>query len=237
MKTTVLGIAALAAIAGIASAHTTYLDPFGLNSDVDPFFLNQGFNHLDLAAVEAANHSLGHFDMEILVNADIAATNWGKFNIYFDTQPGGRTDSAWGRAVTAGQEADWFVGGWADGGGGAELYQATPGGWQLVSATYNPGSLLSVSLANAAAGVWALELDWGVMGLTAGQHIGLDVVTTAGGTTDPGVDHLSLSSIATPNWSTPSTGGAFLEYHVEPAPGSLAALGLAGLFAGRRRRA
>lgn len=232
----VIGVAAIAAMAGAASAHVTYLDPFGVQSDVDPFFLNQGFRHLDLVAVEAENHTLNEFGMNILVDADIAATNWGKFNIYFDTQPGGRTDSAWGRAITAGQQADWFVGGWADGGGGAELYQATPGGWQLVSATYNPGSLLEVHLGNAAAGVWELHLDWGLMGLSPGQHIGLDVVTTAGGTTDPGVDHLSLNTIATPNWSTPSVGGAFLEYHVEPAPGSIAVLGIAGLIAGRRRR-
>lgn len=231
-----LAIAALAAIAGVANAHVTYLDPFGANSDVDPFFLNQGFRHLDLVAVEAANHNLAEFGMDILVDADIAATNWGKFNIYFDTQPGGRTDSAWGRAATVGQEADWFVGGWADSGGGAELYQATPGGWTLVSATYNPGSLLEVHLGNAAAGVWSLHLDWSIMGLSVGQHIGLEVLTTAGGGGDPGVDHLSLSSIATPNWSTPSVGGAFLDYEVEPAPGSLAVLGIAGLLSGRRRR-
>jgi hypothetical protein len=236
MKQVVLGVAALAAVAGVAAAHETYLDPFGAQSDVDPFFLGQGFGHLDLAAVDVSNHVLQSMHMDILVNGDIAATNWGKFNIYFDTQPGGRTDNAWGRSITAGQEADWFIGGWADGGGGAELYQATPGGWTLVNATYNPGSVMEVHLTNAAAGVWSLHLDWTMFGLTPGQEIGLDVVTTAGGTADPGVDHLSLDTIATPNWSTPSVGGMFEHYHVEPAPGSIAVLGIAGMLAGRRRR-
>ena len=227
---------AMAIVAGNASAHEVYLDPFGASSDVDQFFLSQGFNHLDLSAVEAANHSLNEFEMDILVNGDIAATNWGKFNIYFDTQAGGRTDNPWGRAITTGQEADWFIGGWADGGGGAELYQATPGGWTLASATYNPGSVMEVHLGSAAAGVWSMHLDWSMFNLSVGQHIGLEVATTAGGTSDPGVDHLSLSSIATPNWSTPSVGGSFKEYHVEPAPGSVAVLGIAGMLAGRRRR-
>lgn len=233
----IVSIAAIAAVAGIASAHTTYLDPFGATSDVDPFFLSQGFKHLDLVAAEVGNHDLNEAHFEILVDADIAATNWGKFLIYFDTAPGGRTDNPWGRNVVAGQGAEFFIGGWADGGGGAELYQATGTGWNLVSATYNPGSLMQVDLANAAAGVYGLQLDWTVMGFSGGEEIGLDFVTTAGGGGDPGVDHISLGTIATPNWSTGSVGGDFVHYHVEPTPGSLAVLGAAGLLTSRRRRA
>jgi MYXO-CTERM domain-containing protein len=62
------------------------------------------------------------------------------------------------------------------------------------------------------------------------------VVTTGGGGGDPGVDHLSLATIATPNWQTGSSSGAFLDYHVEPAPGTVAVVGLAGILAARRRR-
>lgn len=235
---TVLGLAAVAALAGAASAHTTYLDPFGMSSDVDPFFLNQGFHHLDLAAAEVFNAG-GVFQFEVLVDADIAATNWGKFLVAIDTIPGqGRTDNAWGRNVQWGGGADFFVGSWVDGGGGAEVYGANPGGWSLLGATYNPGPQpLSVDLSDAAAGVWRLTLNQALLGVTPGQIIGLDIVTTAGGTTDPGVDHLSLGTIATPDWNTGSVGGAFLEYEVEPAPGSIAVLGIAGLIAGRRRRA
>ena len=50
------------------------------------------------------------------------------------------------------------------------------------------------------------------------------------------VSNGSDGTIATPNWSTGSTSGPFLEFEVEPAPGSIAVLGIAGLIAGRRRR-
>ena len=234
---TVLGLAAIAALAGAASAHTTYLDPFGASSDVDPFFLNQGFRHLDIAAVEVLNEA-GTFQFDVLVDADIQATNWGKFLIAIDTIPGqGRTDNPWGRAITWGNGADFYIGGWADGGGGAEVYADNGGGWTLLGATYNPGPQpLSVDLANAAGGVWHLNLSEALLGVIPGQIIGLDVAITAGGTTDPGVDHLSLGTIATPDWGTPSVGGAFLDYEVEPTPGTIAVLGAAGLLAGRRRR-
>lgn len=236
MKLHAVGVAAVAAVVGVAGAHTTYLDPFGLNSDVHPFFINQGFNHLDLVATEVHNHG-NHFHFEVLVNANIQATDWGKFLIYFDTAPGGRTDNPWGRNITTANEANFFIGGWADGGGGAELYQATPGGWNLVDASYLPGSMMHVHLDNAVAGVWELEFNASIMGVVGGQLIGLDVVTTAGGTSDPGVDHLSLSTFATPDWGTGSVSGPFLDYVVEPTPGSLAVMGIAGLLAGRRRRA
>lgn len=237
MKSVLLGVAAIAALAGAASAHTTYLDPFGVGGDVDPFFLNQGFNHLDLVAAEMFNDN-GTFEFDIVANADIAATNWGKFLVFIDTVPGGRTDNPWGRNVTTTNGADFYIGGWADGGGGAEVYQVIGGNWQLIGATYNPGPQpLSVDLANASAGVYHINLDESILGVTGGQSIFLDFVTTAGGTTDPGVDHLSLGTIATPNWSTGSVSGDFLKYEVEPTPGSIAVLGLAGLMAGRRRRA
>ena len=236
MKRRLLCVAAVAAAAGIASAHTTYLDPFGASSDVDPFFLNQGFHHLDIVAAEVENES-GAFNFDIVVDADIAATNWGKFLIFLDTVPGGRTDNPWGRAITSGAEADFYIGGWADGGGGAEIYQVVGGAWTLIGATYSTFPGAGVDLTNAAGGLWNVSVNESVFGVTPGQIIGLDMVITAGGTTDPGVDHLSLGTIATPDWNTPSVGGAFLDYEVEPAPGSIAVLGIAGLLAGRRRRA
>ncbi|MEZ6234997.1 MAG: hypothetical protein R3B68_12495 [Phycisphaerales bacterium] len=239
MKSRLLCVAAIAAAAGVASGHTTYLDPFGMSSDVDPFFLNQGFNHLDIAAVEVENES-GAFNFDIVVNADIASgtgTDWGKFLIFLDTAPGGRTDNPWGRSITSGAEADFYIGGWADGGGGAEIYQVVGGAWTLIGATYTTFPGAGVDLSNAAGGLWNVQVDEAVFGVTPGQIIGLDVVITAGGGGDPGVDHLSLGTVATPDWGTPSVGGAFLDYEVEPAPGSVAVLGIAGLLAGRRRRA
>lgn len=231
----------LIATVGTAGAHMTYLDPFGSSSDVDPFFLNQGFRHLDLVAVELDNHDNGfHFDL--LVDADISSgtgTDWGKFLVFLDTVPGqGRNDNPWGRGITSANGADYFIGAWADGGGGAELYRATPTGWDFVSNAMhmNPAGM-HVRLTNAAAGVFHVGLLESALGSPAiGSTIFLDVATTGGSGGDPGVDHLSLDTIATNGWGTPSTSGTFLDYEVEPAPGSIAVLGIAGLFAGRRRR-
>ncbi|MEZ6234996.1 MAG: hypothetical protein R3B68_12490 [Phycisphaerales bacterium] len=242
MKKTFVAAAAIAALAGIASAHTTYLDPFGMSSDVDPFFLNQGFNHLDIVAVELDNHDMG-FHMDIVVNADISSatgTDWGKFLVFYDTIPGqGRNDNPWGRNIASSNGADYFIGGWADGGGGAELYRATPTGWEFVSdATHMNPAGLHVRLTDAAAGLFHVGVGSHALGNPAvGSNVYLDVATTGGSGGDPGVDHLSLNSIATSGWGMGSTSGDFLEYEVEPAPGSLGVLGIAGLLAGRRRRA
>jgi hypothetical protein len=75
-----------------------------------------------------------------------------------------------------------------------------------------------------------------LMGLNSDQTFTFDVVTTAGGGNDPGVDHLSRGDQATPGWGTASTAGSFLSYTI-PAPGAVSVLGLAGLAAARRRRA
>jgi MYXO-CTERM domain-containing protein len=80
---------------------------------------------------------------------------------------------------------------------------------------------------------WTISLA--AMGLSAGQTFYFDVATSGGGS-DPGVDHLSRSTEATPGWGTASTAGPFLAYTVTPAPGAVALLGVAGLVGTRRRR-
>ena len=65
---------------------------------------------------------------------------------------------------------------------------------------------------------WTIPLA--SMGLASGDVVRFDVATSDADPGSPGVDHLSRSDIATPNWKTPSVAGEFLEYQVTDTPGS-----------------
>ncbi len=225
--------AALALLCGGASAQVNYADPTG---DLGAAFT--GFPHLDLVNVSMNNDATNLF-IDITVNGDIAATNWGKYCILFDTKPGGVSSPSnpWGRAINTPELNDFWLGSWVDSGGGAQLWKNNGVVWDgsEFAATYIGGSGMSHSLANAATGTVSFTIALSNLGLVIGNTFFFDVMSTAGGTTDPGVDHLSLAVAATPDWGTPSNSGQYRSYTVIPTPGTLALAGL-GLLAGCRRR-
>jgi MYXO-CTERM domain-containing protein len=105
------------------------------------------------------------------------------------------------------------------------------GGWNLT------GGLSGADASQHAAGRQIFSVALADLGLSVGDVILFDVVSTGGGN-DPGVDHLSNSAFATDDWGVTSTAGQFLAYTIAPipTPGALALLGLGGLVTSRRRR-
>lgn len=245
MSKTTLSIALLSLLAGAASADV-YADNTGNHldgGDVHDFFYSQGFTHLDITSVEMTNDA-DFLYISINVDADIDATNWGKYIVGFDTGRNAGDNStdpgSWNRNVDWGRGITDFIGSWADDGGsgaGAELRSWDGAAWGLTDATYAAGTDIMASDAGHAAGVQMLTVSLASLGLSVGDVLQFDVFATGGGA-DPGVDHLSRNDFATDDWGNQSLAGNFLSYTIAPipAPGSMALLGLGGFVAARRRR-
>jgi len=187
---------------------------------------DNGFDNLDIASVNMSDDG---------VNLTIAVTtrgfqNWTKYMMYFDTSPtGGTSSNAWSRPVDlSGASIEYYLGSWVDApSNNTQFVTWTGSAWNWGSEMYLTNAVQGNSVK------WTISLA--AMGLSAGQTFYFDVATSGGGN-DPGVDHLSRSTEATPGWGTASTAGPFLAYTVTPAPGAVALLGVAGLVGTRRRR-
>lgn len=227
---TVFALVALAGLAAAAQAQVTYND-----SSNDLF--NNGFDHLDITSV-VVSHDASNIYFTVNTRGNVAATAWGKYMIGINTGAANAdAGNGWGRPINFnGQLINFWVGSWADNGGsgfGGELRQMDgAGGNNLLDATYLAGTMIS--------GTSTVSQNFTVsraaLGLTGNQSFSFDVMTSGGGGGDPGVDHLSNSGLATTDWSVGSTAGTFLSYTI-PAPTTAGLLGLAGVVAGRRRRA
>lgn len=230
----ILMAAAVAALAGAASA-----DVFNDNSgstndggDLDAFFADQGFNHLDIVSVTITNDATNLY-VDIQLNADLDATAWGKYALAINngTSPSD-AGNGWGRNIDwNGQTITHWVATWADDGGtgiGGQVWSFN-GGWS------ETGSLAGTDDSQHAAGRQIFTVALADLGLGFGDVMLFDVVSTGGGN-DPGVDHLSRADAATNDWGVTSVAGNFLAYTIVPAPSAFALLGLGGLTAARRRR-
>jgi MYXO-CTERM domain-containing protein len=221
MKIRSLSVLAIpSALSLAAAAHA------GVYSDATFDLFDNGLDNLDISSVSVSDDG---------VNLSVAVTtrgfqNWTKYMMYFDTaNTGGTSTNAWSRPVDlSGASIEYYVGSWVD--------QASDNS-QLVAwdgAAWNWGGVqVSSNSVSGSTVTWSFSLA--SMGLSAGQTFSFDVATSGGGN-DPGVDHLSRSTPATPGWATASIAGPFLSYTVTPAPGAVALLGVAGLIGARRRR-
>ncbi len=225
MKKVLLSAALIAGLSGVASA-TPYNDSVG-----DTF---GGVDNLDIMSVNITDDGTNiTFDIE--VNADLDATNWGKYALGINNGSGfSDAGNPWGRNIDwgLGQTITHWVATWADADGsgiGGQVWSYDGGAWN------ETGSLFGTDDSLHASGRQIFTIALADLGLSAGDTFTFDVISTGGGA-DPGVDHLSNSGMATPDWGTTSVGGQFLSYTVTPTPGSMALLGLGGLVATRRRR-
>lgn len=228
MKSVVF-VAGLALVAGAASAD--------VYNDATGELFDNGFTHIDIQSVTVTNDSQ-YLYFEISNVGLVSDTNWGKYMIALDYAAGGATDNPWGpRPIDFnGVEIDGWIGTWADDGGsvqfGGEVYNYSGGAWNLLGATYNGDT----NIAGLSAGTQMVQIAFADLGLSVGDTINFDVMSSGGGGGDPGVDHLSRADMATTDWSVGSVSGAFLSYTLVPAPGTAALMGLGGLVAVRRRR-
>lgn len=220
-----MALAALVAATGAASAAQTYNDATG-----DLFDNTMG--HMDIRSVTLSNTATT-LSITLNVNGNAAATSWGKYLFMFDINgnASGRADNPWGRIInTNGRLNDAYIGSWVDQNPDsfAQTWRDT-GGWSQTNTVVVDRSL-------AAIGTIKYTINLADLGMVAdGSTIYFDVMTT-GSNADPGVDHLSRNTMATPGWGTESTAGNYLAYTLIPSPGTLALVGLGGLVAGRRRR-
>lgn len=235
MNKCVLAAAAIAAIAGVASADV-YNDNVGNHlggGDLHDFFANQGFNHLDIVSVEVTNDAT-HLYFDILLNANLDATNWGKYMVAINTGTGTATDNPWGpRPINFGTGISHWIGTWADDWGsgiGGQFWSHDGANWNLTA------GLAGTDDSQHAAGHQRFSVLLADLGVGVGDVIRFDVMSSGGGGGDPGIDHLSRSDYATDNWGMPSASGTFLAYTIIPAPGTAMLAGLCGMLAARRRR-
>lgn len=230
LRTLVAGAAAVG-FAGLAHADV-YNDSVG-----DLFQDASGFAHLDIASVEVSNDATKLY-LTLNLAGDAINPDWGKYGVMLDTRGGGTNTptNPWVRNINSSNLNDFWIGSWVNGGGGAQLWEFDGVNWFEKTATYS-GSEISQDLSAAAAGTVAWAIDLATLGLTVGDVVLFDVITTGGTDGDPGVDHLSRLDLATGGWGEASTAGNYLAYTIVPAPGAAALLGFGGLLAARRRRA
>ncbi len=221
MKKSLLMSLAVAALAGSASA-TLYTD--ATNEVTVP---GGPFPHLDIVSVDVTN-TASTITFDFRLNGDIQSTSWGKYCLLIDTKAGGDTaGNPWGpRHVDMPTGADYWVGSWVDGGGGAQLW-SYGGSW---SQTASPSG--TISQFNR-----SLTMNLSDLGLNLGDTFCFDALSTGGGGGDTATDLLSQASSSASNWGDWAHAGC-LSYRVVPEPASVVAMmaGL-GLTLIRRKRA
>ncbi|NOX57552.1 MAG: PEP-CTERM sorting domain-containing protein [Planctomycetes bacterium] len=198
----------------VPASATVYTDVTGetLSNDI-----------MDIASVEVTNTATD-VSFAITLVGDIAATDWGKYLVAIDTVAGGDTASnAWGRNFSMTSGMDYFIGSWADAGGGAELYN-----WD--GAAWAGPALSSPALAQFTT---TITIPLASIGLTAGDSFDFDVLTTGGGLTDGVMDSLGNAAVQG-DWGDATTTNA--QTYVTPEPATLGLLAIGGVLALRRRR-
>jgi len=92
--------------------------------------------------------------------------------------------------------------------------------WKMGQTQWSNSGSIRPDLTNASSGTIKWTFPLSSIGLQNGDTIRFDIATSGSGTSDPGVDHLSRSDLATDGWGTPSTSGEFLEYTLAGGSGN-----------------
>lgn len=190
------------------------------------------FPHIDITSVLVTNTSTD-LTFQINLNGSPIATNWGKYNVIMNSPAVsgadmGASGNPWARPYSLAGGANKFIGGWADqASNNAQNWSYTGSGWNLDSTTSSVITASSLS--------YTVPLAW--LGLSAGDTLLFDVVTTGGGGGDTAIDTLSRSTGEVANWGdTTVVKGVSYKVQAVPEPASMIALGVGAAAMLRRRR-
>ncbi len=178
--------------------------------------------HFDIVSVTVSNNADNLvIAVEVAGPIDVGGdTDAGRFVVFFDTGPGGGLDNPWGREIIASAPAEYFLGGWTDGGGGFLFYAWNAGDtdWDQLYASFADSGGISVDLSEKADGIVRYTIPLARLDLATLDSFDFDVVSTndRGAPIEPGIDHLSNPAQATPDYDTPSIAGDYVTYTVQP---------------------
>lgn len=193
---------------------THYTDTAGdvFLADTDP--------HFDILSVSLANDQT-----DLLAEVTVAGpidvggnTDQARIIFFFDTRPGGSTTNPWGRRINTATNADFFLGSWTDNGGGFIFYEWNGSEWVWLHASFNNPGGIGQDLSDKAQGVTRYNIPLALLGLNDTDAFAFDAVTTndRNAPFEPGLDHLSNPSQATPNYDTASTAGVYPTHTLSP---------------------
>ena len=235
-------VAAVAAITSVlqvnANPGVIYNDATG---DIDPGIAT-GNGTLDLVSMEVS-HTATDIQFKLTVNGNIGSTDWGKFMVGIANNKGYGTSTSdgWARPITMsanGGMTNW-LGGWVDGGCGAEnrsheIFDR----WGLTGATYNC-NFGNFALAAGAQSTITYGVSIASVGMSIGDTFRFDAYSSGGGGGDSAVDALANPNVAITSWGQAYNSGTSNSFSYTltaiPAPGAIALIGLAGLVARRRK--
>jgi hypothetical protein len=221
-----LGITAAIGLAAPATRAAVYPDTTG-----EEF---SGNSNLDISSVEVTNDAT-NITFKVNLVGDIVATNWGKYMVGINSIAGGDTaGNGWGRPISMSAGMDYWIGSWADSGGGNEVRHWNGSAWVLDHATYDAVNPLPVPTITQHSTTLVVPLAY--LGLSPGNSFSFDIYSAGGGGTDSANDASSNPLQSTSGWSGPYNSTVVSQYTVVPEPATLALAGLACAGTLLRRR-
>jgi len=166
---------------------------------------------LDIASVEVSNDPTDVI-FKITLVGDINATDWGNYMIGVDTITGGDASAngnGWGRPIQMTNGMDYWIGSWASGSGGAQL-------WTYSGTWNNTGPAPTV---NKSQFIQTVRLPFANLGLStnSGNNVfNFDVYTSGGGGGDSAIDALSRATQSVANWGDAFSTTNVLTYTIIP---------------------
>jgi len=250
-KSLIAAVASIALSSGafaIQGTNSPYTDAAG---DIDPG-ITTGGGTLDILGMEVTNNATD-ITFTLTVNGNISSTDWGNFMIGISTgsTASSNTGNGWARPIQLNSPIggmDYWIGSWVNGGGGAQLWNYSPGtGTGGTGGNWSgPTGLAGYSFSAGASSTITYTATLASLGLANGDTFYFDAYSSGSDGGDSAVDALANPNVSITGWGGPYTssttddGGLGLNAYTVPEPSTYAllALGAAGLGAHllRRRR-